>query len=93
VVATPYHQNQAGLLDALDFFGAPDDGRARAIAEARGLDLVLACSKDEESGLYREGGDTLLTRLEAGLPPDWLVPVALPPALAADYRLYEVRLR
>ena len=91
VVATPYHQNQAGLLDTLDFFGARDDGAARAIAEARGLDLVLACPKDEESGLYRKGGATLLTRLEAGAPPVWLAPAALPPALAADYRLYEVR--
>lgn len=92
VVATPYHQNEAGLLDAFDFFGAREDGQARAIAEARGLDLVLACPKDEESTFYREGGDTLLTRLEAGRPPDWLAPAPLPPALAADYRLYEVRL-
>jgi hypothetical protein len=91
VVATPYPHNQAGLLDTLDFFGARDDGAARAIAAARGLDLVLACPKDEESGLYRKGGATLLTRLEAGAPPAWLAPVALPPALAADYRLYEVR--
>lgn len=92
VVATPYHQNEAGLLDTLDFFGAAEDGAARAIAEARGLNLVLACPKDEESGLYRKGGATLLTRLEAGAAPAWLAPVALPPALA-DYRLYEVRLR
>lgn len=92
VVATPYHQNQTGLLDAFDFFGARDEAQARAIARKRGLDLVLACPKDEESAHYRRGGDTLLTRLEAARPPAWLSPVALPPALAADYRLYEVRL-
>jgi len=93
VVATPYHQNEAGLLDTLDFFGARDETQARRIAEARGLDLVLACPKDEESGLYRAGiGESLLARLENGAPPAWLTPVPLPRSLA-DYRLYEVRFR
>jgi hypothetical protein len=42
VVAAGFHRNNAGNLDAIDFFGG-DEAAARAIAEKRSIDLVVDC--------------------------------------------------
>ena len=92
VVSSPYHRNTAGILDGLDALGATDPAQALAIVEARGIDLVLVCPKDEERGLYpgTAGAPSLFERLAAGDPPPWLVAVDLPPALAGGFALYRV---
>ena len=42
VVAAPYHRNEAGVRDALDFFNRPIE-QARLILERRGVSLVVIC--------------------------------------------------
>lgn len=90
VVSSPYHRNGSGIGDALDFFGASDEAAARAIAERRGVGLVLACPAEPETGKYRRGGRSLMDDLEQGRAPAWLEPLEIPPALQA-FRLYRVR--
>ena len=77
VVAAPYHRNEAGVLDAFRFFNRPVE-EARAIAQQRGLGLVVLCSAMPEMqgpGLSEPG--TILSLLAAGTPPDWLADVSL----------------
>ncbi|MDP6563321.1 MAG: hypothetical protein QF578_00690 [Alphaproteobacteria bacterium] len=92
VVATPYHRNTAGMVDTIQLLRASDPAAAQAIVERRRADLILICPESPEATNYRRTDPpSLLAQLEAGAPPDWLVPVALPPALAADFRLFQVR--
>ena len=53
---------------------------AYQVAQARGVSAVIACTVGYEADLAGlEGrGDTLMARLLAGNPPDWLVPVPVP---------------
>lgn len=77
VVAAPYHRNEDGVLDAFRFFNRPAE-EARAIAQARGLGLLVTCPAMPEmrgAGLTIEG--TLSNLLAAGTPPDWLQDVSL----------------
>ncbi len=94
VVATPYHRNTAGLVDAHDVLAATDDRDARGIVERRGVDLVLVCRWNDEAARYRRPGQggaaTLYQRLERGEPPGWLRRVALPADLDGAFGLFEV---
>jgi hypothetical protein len=92
VVATPDHANAEGIADTLAFFAATEPEAARAIAAKRRIELVLLCPAERESRQYlMEGETSLLARLIAGAPPDWLEPVPLPDTLGVDYRLFAVR--
>ncbi|MDJ0935428.1 MAG: hypothetical protein QNI93_08525 [Kiloniellales bacterium] len=97
VVATPYHRNGPGIIDAHAAMTAGDPEAARQILEARGIDLVLLCPQPVEEMFFapRPGaagqGQTLYTRLLTGRPPAWLRPVALPPELAARFKLFAVQ--
>lgn len=77
VVAAPYHRNEAGVLDAFRFFNRPV-AEARAMAEQRGLGLVVTCeAMPEMRGPGLDEPDTILSLLAAGTPPDWLEDVSL----------------
>ena len=88
VVAAPYHRNEDGVLDAFRFFNRPV-ADARAIAEARGLGLVVTCpAMPEMRGPGLNEPDTILSLLAAGTPPDWLEDVSL----AGPLKVYAVML-
>ncbi len=77
VVSAPYHRNQQGLLDTFHFFNGPAD-EARAIAEQRGLGLLVTCDPlPEMRGPGRAEAGTMLNLLAEGTPPDWLADVSL----------------
>lgn len=88
-VASPYHRNGAGMWASDRFFSALEPERARAVAEQRGVGLVVVCARDDEgvSYLWRNEAN-LFRRLAAGDPPDWLVPLELTENLARWYRVY-----
>lgn len=92
VVASPYHRNAAGLKDAQRFFTAASPEAARAIAAARGVDLVAICPRsfEEQRCFAREGAPFYRALAEGRLPP-WLAPLPLPPELAGRVGLFEVR--
>ena len=97
VIATPYHRNGAGIIDAHAALTAGEPEAARQILEARGIDLVLLCPQPVEEMFFslRPGraarGRTLYARLLTGRTPGWLHPVTLPPDLAARFKLFAVR--
>ncbi|MBB5519852.1 hypothetical protein [Amphiplicatus metriothermophilus] len=88
-LAGPYHRNQAGNLAALDaFLGTPEE--ARSIARRHGVDYVLVCPGNGETGSFAgwaPGG--FLARLAEGEAPDWLAP--LPEASREGLVVYAVR--
>jgi hypothetical protein len=89
IVGTPYHRNEAGILDSYNFFKAADPADAQAIAERRGIGLVLLC---RPARVIREEdpkpAQTLADRLARDRPPAWLEPLALPPDITGRFVLY-----
>src|SRR5690606_30052605 len=78
VVAAPYHRDQAGLRDALDFFNGPIDA-GREILERRGISLVVTCSAlPEMRGRPDAAPDSFVRLAASGELPDWLVRVSPP---------------
>jgi hypothetical protein len=73
VVAAPYHRNQQGVRDALNFFTRPLD-EARAILDQRGISLVAICPKMPEMKGLLDAADGSFVELHArGALPAWLV--------------------
>jgi len=92
VVGTPYQRNTRGILDSIDFFAATDPAVARKIAETRGIDTVMLCTRAREQAWYpsEEGGPgSMFRRLSDDNPPAWLKPLPLPPELK-DFRLFQL---
>lgn len=72
-VAAPYHRNQEGIRDALEFFNRPL-AEARAILDKRGIGLVVVCSRmPEMKGLGRPAEDSFVRLHARGTLPGWLV--------------------
>jgi hypothetical protein len=92
VIATPYHRNGNGIYDGWRMLASADSATAYALAEERGVDLVLLCGLPSERGFYApaKGGENLYSRLEKGNPPEWLEAVELPAAIAGEAKLYRV---
>lgn len=89
VVGTPYHRNTAGLLDTFTALTVPNMAESKAIFEKRNVDYVLTCVKAvEEKFFLGFEGDTLMRKITAGNPPNWLKPVSLPEHLQAYFHLY-----
>ena len=86
VLSAPYHRNGTGILAAYDIIRSSDLDAAYSVAQARGVSAVIACTVGYEADLAGLDGheDTLMARLLAGNPPDWLVPV---PVLGSDAML------
>jgi hypothetical protein len=73
VVAAPYHRNQQGVRDALDFFSRPLV-EARAILDERGISLVVICPQMSEMKGLADAAEDSFVRLHArGALPAWLV--------------------
>ncbi|GAB4526751.1 MAG: hypothetical protein Kow00133_15610 [Amphiplicatus sp.] len=88
-LAGPYHRNQAGNLAALEaFLGTPEE--ARAIARRHGIDYVLVCPGNGETGSFsRWAPDGFLARLADSETPAWLAP--LPDASREGLVVFAVR--
>lgn len=88
-LAGPYHRNQAGNLAALDaFLGTPEE--ARALARRHGVDYVLVCPGNGETGSFADWApEGFLARLADGEAPGWLAP--LPDASREGLVVYAVR--
>jgi hypothetical protein len=75
VLAAPYHRNAAGNLDAIDFFLGPESA-ARAIAQRRGVSLIVTCRHMPElDGYANIAPDGMAARLIRDRPPAWLKPI------------------
>ena len=85
VLGTPFHRNQAGILDGYAFFDATEEATARAIAARRGAELVLFCPLL----VHETRAGALARRLAAGTTHDWLVAI---PLANTQLHLYKVRL-
>lgn len=92
VMATSHHRAQQAMRDVILGFTLPPD-QSRAIIDLYEADYVVVCMDlFEPANFIGIGGqDSLMARLEAGDPPDWLEPVAIggPEAL----RVWKVRHR
>lgn len=79
VLATGHHRGARPMHDTiLAFLSKPE--RARAIAQANGIDYVALCPAAIEAQTYAyEAPQGLAARLMAGHVPDWLTPVSTPP--------------
>lgn len=78
VVAAPYHRNDDGVRDALQFFNSPIDA-ARAILERREVTLVVTCRHmPEMRGLADAPPDSFVKLYATDALPGWLVDHSLP---------------
>jgi hypothetical protein len=83
VVGTVYHRNVAAVRETHRTMTASEDQVARALVEARDVDLILICP-GSKGGYYGKvapgGGTTFYARLVEGPRPAWLRPrpLALP---------------
>ena len=96
VVSAPYHRNAAGILDVERLFLA-DDGEARAIAQRRGLGLIVLCQQSPGRGghaWYVEASapDGLYARLARGDVPGWLVRLDGGAPGLADFMVFGIAL-
>ena len=86
VLASPYHRNVDGILDARRFLGGASSAAAGIVAE-RSIDLVAVCEERDAGylGSDRTEGD-VLSLISAARAPSWLVPLST----ESDLRLFEV---
>ncbi|WP_017930770.1 hypothetical protein [Robiginitomaculum antarcticum] len=88
VSSAPYHRNEAGNLAALKVFaGSPDN--ARTLVTNIGADYIIACKEFPETRMIRQiAPNGLLSQIEAGNIPDWLIRVDM----GKDYpmRVYRI---
>jgi hypothetical protein len=73
VVAAPYHRNQRGVRDAIEFFNLPIE-QARARLDERRITLVVTCPYlAEMGGMDGVAADSFVRLAARGALPDWLV--------------------
>ncbi len=91
VVATPYHRNTRGILDAYTVLTADTDDKALEVVRQRQVDLILLCPESDEGRFcYGEKSATFGRRLCNGEIPDWCRRVDLPAELSG-FQLFQVR--
>jgi hypothetical protein len=88
VLATPYHRNRDGLLDARRIFRLPEGPELRTLLGDREVDLLLICPASDRS-YYDPPEGSLYRSIEAGDLPSGIREVPLPPD-AGDFRLVEM---
>jgi hypothetical protein len=92
VVAGPYHRNPQAIFDTIDTMIDYTETGARAILDRRQVSLVVRCVDVVVPHYYDALHLTMYDRLGGiGSLPDWLTPLALPPALGKHFRVYEVK--
>lgn len=94
VISAPYHRNAAGILDVDRLFRAGDE-EARAIAQARGLGLLVQCTLAPGRGGHAwydrlAAPDGLYRRLAEERPPPWLERIGLDDPRLGDFRIWRV---
>lgn len=92
-IASPYHRNVDGVVDANAFFVATDDRVPLVIAQRRGVDLVLIERPRRSTPPPDDGAEPFGTRLLCGRGPAWIEPIELPQALCRHYSLFAVQAR
>jgi hypothetical protein len=91
VLASPYHRNATGMLDAHAVLAATDDAAARSVMARRGARWVLICPiSAAERNFFEAGAASLYARLARGEVPLWLAAEPLPGAVDS-FRLYRLR--
>jgi len=92
VVATPYHRNTQGILDAYWIMTATSDEKAHALIRRRGINMILVINDQGERNYYTSSpqGSIFYDHLKADNHPDWIKAVELPPILSTYYRLFRV---
>ena len=92
VISSPYHRNRQGIDDGFILgWSNPDDPQMRSLAAQRNIEYVLVCRRhffDKQNSIQQSPQD-LYPRLLNGDPPDWLVKVPLPQALAQQFLFYQ----
>lgn len=93
VIATPYHRNDQGILDSYKIMSASNADDAKALMDARDVNLVLICPGSPERVFYAQAGNkgNLYGDLADDNPPSWLTAVDLPDDLSNEFKLYEKR--
>jgi len=92
VLAIPNHRRQPGFTAGYRIMTASDFAAAERGLRAAGVDLVLVCPSSAESWFYNtdSSAQTLSQALQAGDPPGYLRPVALPAPLNGQFKLYQL---
>jgi hypothetical protein len=92
VIATPYHRNAQGILDAYDIMTASSNDKAHALILRRKIDMILISEAPGELNFFSAPGrqTTFYQQLRRNASVDWLQSVALPQSLAPTYRLFRV---
>lgn len=92
VIATPYHRNAQGILDAYWIMTAASDEKAHTVVHQRGVDMILVSNKPAERQYYSAGlkQSTFYKRLGTEGSVDWLREIKLPQPLSSTYRLFRV---
>lgn len=88
VLATPYHRNRDGLLDARRILRFPEGPELLTLLGEREVDLLLICPPDDR-GYYQPPEGSLYDRIERGELPSWLRQVPLS-SDAGEFRLVEI---
>lgn len=88
VLATPYHRNRDGLLDARRIFRLPEGPELLALLARREVDFLLICPPDDRR-YYDPPEGSLYDRIERSDLPSWLRAVPLPEE-AGEFRLVEL---
>ncbi len=93
VIGTPYHRNQAGILDSYTIMRASPPEQAKSIIDRRGIDYIALCHLAPSAAAYRSGsgGASFYDLLKSGAELPWLEAVELPTDVAGQYRIYRVR--
>lgn len=85
VIAGNYHHNIKGLIDSFDMLrSVSPDMKAQAIASARGIDFILACTEINSNLVRGKKEHTLVQRMAAGAAISWLPEHQV----LADWRVY-----
>jgi len=93
VVATPYHRNASGIIDAYRVFSHSSEKEIKTILQTRKIDLLLICPASAiEADYYKDpgGGETLYQHLLDDPVPPWLQEIQLPHQLSETFKLFEV---
>ena len=92
VIATPYHCNAQGILDAYWIMTATSDEKAHTLVHQRGIDMILVSNKSTEEQYYATAPkqSTLYERLRKDSIMNWVKEIPLPQPLSSSYRLFRV---
>lgn len=93
VLASNYHRNAAGVLDAYKIMTADTDLEAVKLLRARRIDLIILCPEGAESRFYskHENTSTFYQRLREGSLPSWMEKISLPDDLSSSFTMYKIR--